>query len=103
MMLLSEMRDLNLTVQNAKDAEDYDGLAMQIDHKPRSQTLTITTKGISIEASTLLLLGKTSKNGSDQRGKFGEGFALGCLALVRAGHPVTIDNGHERWKPEPPE
>lgn len=87
-------------LQNAKDAEDYDGLAMQVDHKPRSQTLTITTKNISIEAATLLLLGKTSKTDADQRGKFGEGFALGCLALVRAGHPVTIFNGHERWKPE---
>lgn len=87
-------------LQNAKDAEDYDGLAMEVEHKPRSKTIAITTKNISIEASTLLLLGKTSKTDADQRGKFGEGFALGCLALVRAGHPVTIDNGHERWKPE---
>ena len=87
-------------LQNAKDADEYDGLPMTIDHKPRSNTLVITTKGISLEASTLLLLGKTTKGAGGQRGKFGEGFALGCLALVRAGHPVTIYNGGEVWRPE---
>jgi hypothetical protein len=87
-------------IQNAKDAEEYDNLAMSLEHKPRSSTLVIATKNICIEASTLLLLGKTSKGDGHQRGKFGEGFALGCLALVRAGHPVTIYNGHEVWRPE---
>lgn len=87
-------------IQNAKDADEYDGLPMTIDHMPRSNKLIVTTKGITIDASTLLLLGKTSKSDGSQRGKFGEGFVLGCLALVRAGHPVTIYNGHEVWRPE---
>lgn len=87
-------------LQNAKDADEYDNLPMSVEHKARAETLVITTKNICIEASTLLLLGKTSKGDGNQRGKFGEGFALGCLALVRAGHPVTIYNGHEVWRPE---
>lgn len=87
-------------LQNAKDADEYDNLPMSIEHRPRSSTLVIVTKNISIDASTLLLLGRTSKGDGHQRGKFGEGFALGCLALVRAQHPVTIYNGHEVWRPE---
>ena len=87
-------------LQNAKDAEEHDGREMSIEHKARSATLVITTKNISISASDLLLLGKTSKGAGNQRGKFGEGFALGCLALVRARHPVTIYNGDSKWRPE---
>lgn len=86
-------------IQNAKDAEEYSFYKMSIEHKPRSEKLTIANEGVVVPAATLLLLGATSKEGSEQRGKFGEGFALGCLALARAGHAVTIYNGDEVWRP----
>lgn len=87
-------------IQNAKDAEEYDGRKMDITHFPRSNKLVITTTDTTLTAAQLLLLGASSKRGQGQRGQFGEGFALGALALVRAGHPVTIFNGDEVWRPE---
>jgi len=86
-------------IQNAKDADEYNGCAMTVSHSPRTSKLTVSTTGISLEPKLLLLLGASSKRSGDQRGKFGEGFALGMLALVRAGHPVTIYNGDEVWRP----
>lgn len=86
-------------IQNAKDADEYQGCTMTVAHSPRSQKLTVSTANITLEPKLLLLLGASSKRGSGQRGQFGEGFALGMLALVRAGHPVTIYNGDEVWRP----
>ncbi len=87
-------------LQNAKDGEEFDGYPMHVEHLPRTNKLVISNKGVSIEPSTLLLLGRSSKRDGAQRGKFGEGFVLGVLALIRAGHPVTIYNGDEVWRPE---
>jgi hypothetical protein len=87
-------------LQNAKDGEEYDGYKMDVAHFPRTEKLIITNKNVSIEPSTLLLLGKSSKKDGTQRGKFGEGFVLGVLALVRDGFKVTIHNGNEVWRPE---
>jgi hypothetical protein len=87
-------------IQNAKDGEEFDGCPMHIEHLPRTSKLVISNKGAKIAPSTLLLLGRTSKQGGVQRGKFGEGFVLGVLALIRAEHPVTIYNGDEVWRAE---
>jgi hypothetical protein len=86
-------------IQNAKDAEEFDQYKMTVDHSPRSDKLTVSNADVVVPASTLLLLGRTSKTEGGQRGKFGEGFALGCLALTRAGHSLTIYNGDEVWRP----
>ncbi len=86
-------------LQNAKDADEYDSAPMKVEHFPRTDRLIISSKGVTLEARLLLLLGATSKRDSGQRGQFGEGFAIGCLALVRAEHPVTIYNGDEVWRP----
>jgi hypothetical protein len=86
-------------IQNAKDGDEYEGAPMKIEHFPRTNRLVISSHGVTLEARILLLLGATSKRDSEQRGQFGEGFAIGCLALVRAGHPVTIYNGDEVWRP----
>ena len=86
-------------VQNAKDADEYDAAPMTIEHFPRTNRLVISSRGVTLEPRVLLLLGASTKRGAGQRGQFGEGFAIGCLALVRAGHPVTIHNGDEVWRP----
>lgn len=87
-------------VQNAKDADEFDGFKMEVEHFPRTSKLVVSSEGVTIDPASLLLLGRSSKRGSGQRGQFGEGFVLGCLALVRAGHAVTIYNGDEVWRPE---
>jgi siroheme synthase (precorrin-2 oxidase/ferrochelatase) len=86
-------------IQNAKDAEEYEDLKMEVKHYPQTNKLTISTEGAALTANLLLLLGASSKKDGGQRGKFGEGFAIGVLALVRAGHPVTIYNADEVWRP----
>jgi len=92
---LEGVRDL---LQNAIDAQEFDGAKMTVEHFPRTNRLVISSEGVTLPASLLILLGTTTKFG-DERGRFGEGFAIGCLALVRAGHPVTVYNGDEVWRP----
>lgn len=86
-------------LQNAKDAEEYDNAKMTIEHMPRSNRLIVSSEGVVLTAALLLLLGATSKRGTGQRGKFGEGFALACLVFTRMNHVVTIYNGDEVWRP----
>jgi hypothetical protein len=84
-------------LQNAKDAEDYEGKPMIVTHYPRTYRLEITTRDTYVQPSNLLVLGKTSKADGRQRGKFGEGFVLGVLALIRKGCNVTFRNGDLSW------
>ena len=86
-------------IQNAKDAEEYDDYPMEIDHFPRTDKLVISSVGAVLDPKLLLLLGASTKRGTEQRGQFGEGFAIGVLALLREGHPVTVYNGEEVWRP----
>lgn len=84
-------------LQNAKDAEDYEGKPMEVTHYPRTARLEIITRGAYVHPSNLLVLGKTGKGDGRQRGKFGEGFVLGVLALIRKGCEVKFRNGDLSW------
>lgn len=86
-------------MQNAKDGEEFGDYKMSVQHLPRTNKLVITNANITLEARLLMLLGASEKTDGRQRGKFGEGFAIGTLALVRAGHPVTVYSGDEVWRP----
>jgi len=83
--------------QNAKDADDL-GMAMSVVHDPAAQLLTIANQGARLERSTLVL-GSTSKRGTEQRGKFGEGYKLALASLLQLGHKITIHNWDEIWTP----
>lgn len=84
-------------IQNAKDAEEFEGRRMEINHYPRTNRLEIITHGVYVAPASLLVLGKTSKSDGRQRGKFGEGFVLGILALMRRGCEVKFRNGDQSW------
>lgn len=84
-------------LQNAKDAEEYEGKRMEVTHYPRTNRLEINTSDVYVHPSNLLVLGKTSKGDGRQRGRFGEGFVLGVLALVRKGCDVKFRNGDLSW------
>jgi hypothetical protein len=84
-------------VQNAVDGQDS-GYPMRIEYSPRTSKLTITNEGVQLPEEALVL-GYSFKGGSRPRGKHGEGLKVGLLALVRAGHEVTIYNGLESWRP----
>jgi len=83
-------------LQNAKDA-DEDGYKMTIDHFPRTSRLEISNAQIYVDPAKLLILGKSDKTPGEKRGQFGEGFVLGCLALLRKGHDVKFQNGDLSW------
>jgi len=85
-------------LQNARDGEEFDGYKMSVEHFPRTNKLVISNAGVAIDPALLLLFGESSKGDGLQRGKFGEGFNMGCLALTRAGHGLTIYNGEEVWR-----
>lgn len=84
-------------LQNARDARVEHGAILKVTHK--GNTLSIASEG-AVLSHRDLLLGQTSKlERGDLAGKFGEGFKLGVLALVRAGHEVKIRTGGEIWTP----
>lgn len=86
-------------ISNAKDAEDLNPRnAMEIKHSKEKSQLVIRTRDVIVDPATLLVLGQSSKRGRDVRGRFGEGFAIGCMALTRAGHPVSFRNADTSWR-----
>jgi hypothetical protein len=81
---------------NAKDA-DEDGFKMTVQHFPKTDRLEITSAGIYVDPAKLLILGKSDKGDGRHRGRFGEGFIIGTLALEREGLPVSFRNGDASW------
>lgn len=74
--------------------------AWYVDYNPDSKTVRIGNKKGSISINTLLL-GKTSKKEKeDQIGKFGEGYKVGTVVLLRNGCSVTVYNyvNKEIWR-----
>lgn len=85
-------------LQNAIDAENK-GFEMEIGYTQGKQKLSIVNFEASLKKQDLLL-GSTSKSDDeDQIGKWGEGFKVGALALIRSEKPVTIHNtlSNEIW------
>ncbi len=90
-------------LQNGKDAETEFSAPLTVRCRAgkdvASSVLIIENDGCTLPYEALLL-GHTSKSErSDLIGKFGEGFKLGILALIRNGHSVKIRNGSEVWEP----
>jgi len=83
-------------LQNAKDA-DEDGHTMTIEHFPRTSRLEITSAKVYVDPAKLLVLGESDKGAGHKRGQFGEGFVLGCLALMRKGCDISFRNGDHSW------
>lgn len=87
-------------VQNFIDSQDDSGVKGEISFLGGSArgTVRLVNHGAKPLTREALLFGVTSKaNREDQRGQFGEGMKVGCLALVRAGRSVTIRTQTETW------
>lgn len=62
--------------------------------------LTITSRGVRLEPSTLVL-GRTSKaDDASSIGQFGEGYKLALLVLCREAKKVSVISGKTHWAPE---
>lgn len=83
-------------LQNAIDA-DKNGYKKSIYYS--GDTLYINNEGISLSAKDLIL-GCSSKSDQDGMiGKYGEGFKLALVVLLRKGMNVYIDNNDKLWSP----
>ena len=83
-------------LQNAIDAET-NGYNKSI--KYDGNTLTITSQGVDLQAKDLIL-GCSSKEDQDGMiGKYGEGFKLALVVLLRKGMNIEIQNGNKIWIP----
>jgi hypothetical protein len=81
-------------IQNAIDSP------AEFEYNWQPNTLRIISRGVRLDASTLVL-GRTSKaNDDDQIGQFGEGYKLAMLVLTREGKKLSILNGDKWWQPE---
>jgi hypothetical protein len=80
-------------LQNGLDGRQ-DGYPLTINH--RNGTLTVSNGGVRLERS-VWLMGASSKASGNYIGHWGEGLALGALALVRAGRRLRIVNDDEAW------
>lgn len=86
-------------LQNARDAVVMSGAEMKVSHDGRTQRLTIETIGATIDVRSLLLGYSTKQGDARAAGQYGEGMKLAMLALVRAGHRVTVRSGGTMWSP----
>lgn len=68
-------------------------------HTYDGNTLTITSKDMSIPTKTLLLGATTKRNEDDSVGGKGEGYKLACGILLREGLEVEVHNGSVKWTP----
>ena len=79
-------------IQNGLDSDS----PFEWEMHPEDQTLVIRSRFAKLEPKTLLL-GHTSKAGSDKIGSFGEGYKIALLVLTRCGYQVEVRNGDRLW------
>ena len=85
-------------LQNAIDSDNC-GHPKQILYSADGAVLTVINKGARLPLSSLVL-GCSSKDDIDGMiGKFGEGYKLALVVLLRKGLKVDILNGEEEWTP----
>jgi hypothetical protein len=84
--------------QNAIDAEKVMGNRMEVVYERDLLRLRIVTHDAKLEMKTLLL-GVSEKGGEGAIGRYGEGYKVGVLAMIRDGKRVEIRTGTQLWKP----
>ena len=80
-------------LQNAIDTKDYDVTTMR-----SSGVLKIRSMSGAMDLSTLMLGESSKRNDEGSIGKYGEGYKLALLVLVRNNYEVLIKNGADCWR-----
>jgi hypothetical protein len=83
-------------IQNATDQEDH---SVEVQDAQGQIWLSVQSYGATIPKE-MFLMGKSGKRDDDTKtGKYGEGFLLSLLALLREGKEVRIKNGFDKLIP----
>jgi hypothetical protein len=86
-------------VANGIDGEAQNGAAFTAKHDPKREILSLTNRGVTVDAKALYF-GGTSKQGSVRYiGQYGEGLKIAMLVFARLGYKLLIRNGSEVWQP----
>lgn len=85
-------------LQNAQDSEK-DGNKLKITYHEADETLIITNEGTNLDISSLVLGNGTKLDDETKIGKYGEGYKLALLVLLREGKSVKICQDKEDWYP----
>ena len=80
-------------LQNAIDTKDYEVSTMR-----SSGVLKIKSMSGAMDLSTLMLGESSKRNDEGSIGKYGEGYKLALLVLVRNSYEVLIKNGSDCWR-----
>ena len=86
-------------VQNALDHRDATKNPIAVGYLRPTKTFLITSTGCKLDLSSLVLGATAKSDDSTIRGKFGEGYKLALLVLLRLGLDVKIYNQDEVWVP----
>lgn len=84
-------------LQNAYDERDGNP-GCELKFERRGEALIISTS-TGLLSRKSLVLGESEKKNDSPRGKFGEGYKLALVALLRLGKNVIINNGPDFWHP----
>lgn len=93
--ILEAIREI---LQNAIDA-DKCGHPKEVMYNEEESVLTIVSKGTRLPLSSLVLGCSSKSEVEGMIGKFGEGYKLALVVLLRKGLKVSILNGQEEWTP----
>ncbi len=85
--------------QNGRDAM-RSGYSFDISYNETKNVISILTKGTVLKVDTLLLGTSSKRDQPNMLGYWGEGYKIGCLALLRLGKSIRIRTGTELWVPE---
>lgn len=86
-------------LQNGQDSEK-EGHPLKIEYREADECLTFTNEGASLDISSLVLGNGTKQDNDEAIGKYGEGYKLALLVLLRLDKHVSIHTGNEIWTPK---
>lgn len=86
-------------LQNGQDSEK-DNHPLHIDYREADECLVISNDDVTLDMSSLVLGNGTKQDNIEAIGKYGEGYKLALLVLLRLDKHVEIHTGNEVWVPK---
>jgi len=81
-------------IQNAIDSD------AEFEYALLDDAVVLRSRGVTLDASTLVLGNTTKAEDADKIGSFGEGYKIALLVLTRLGRQTVVVNGSVTWTPE---